>query len=104
GPGRGAQGGIAVVLENYQKSTFWHQFQCTHFVSTQDSPFAARKAVSDTWRLAKFFWTIVSRKPCVVSVHTSRRAGFYRKLAYLIIAKLCRVPVVLHVHPSAFSD
>jgi len=44
-------------------------------------------------------------RPDVVHVHTSHRFSFYRSAAYVLFAAgVWRVPVVVHVHGSAFDE
>jgi len=104
GPGRHSQGGISAVIENYGKTSFWREFDCSHFASTADYRSKLVKFVYGTWRICLFAYSILfSRRPWAISIHTSHKGSFYRKLVYLIISRLCQVPAVLHIHPDAFA-
>lgn len=104
GPGLECQGGIAKVLENYQKTSFWGDYKCCHFSSTNDGRSKLAKALHDVVRFVRFVALLTfSAKPRVVSIHTSHSASFYRKLAYIIASRLYGIPVVLHIHPAAFT-
>jgi glycosyltransferase involved in cell wall biosynthesis len=105
GPGRRSQGGIAAVIGNYRKTSFWKEFDCSHFASTEDHRSRIAKIASDFWRLSRFASAIIfSTKPCAISIHSADKGSFYRKLAYLVIARFFRIPAILHIHPAAFAD
>lgn len=105
GPGPKAQGGITAVIENYHKTEFWSKYGCTHFASTSDFDTRLMKALFGVWRLLAFCSMVVtSGRPAAVSVHASHSGSFYRKLAYLALCKLFRIPAVLHIHPAAFYE
>ncbi len=105
GPGQLSQGGISTVIGNYSKTAFWQEFDCRHFSSTADLSSTLIKLVYGAWRIAVFaVYLLVSRRPWAISIHTAHRGSFYRKLCYLVIARLFQVPAVLHVHPAAFAE
>lgn len=103
-PGLDSQGGIATVVENFGKTSFWTDFGCCAYASTAVHDSRWSKALDDVRRWGIFSCTLVTKdKPWVVSIHTAHDASFYRKLSYLIICAIFRVPAVLHVHPAGFA-
>lgn len=104
GPDIQSQGGIAKVIENYQRSRFWSKQRCAHFSTYRECHSSYGRVAYSLWRYLVFVWTLVASRPSVVSVHTSERASYYRKLGYIILARLFGIPVVLHIHPSRFFD
>lgn len=102
-PGIGSQGGIAVVVENYSKTSFWKDYGCVAFASTADHGSRWAKLLNDARRLGIFTRALAtSAKPCAVSIHTAHNTSFYRKFSYLVVCWLFRVPAVLHIHPEGF--
>lgn len=102
-PGQGSQGGITTVINNYGKTSFWHEFDCVAFTSTTDNDSRWAKLFHDVGRWLRFASALLSRdRPSAVSIHTSHNASFYRKFAYLVVCAICRVPAVLHIHPASF--
>jgi glycosyltransferase involved in cell wall biosynthesis len=103
GPGANSKGGITAVIQNYGRSGFWAEFGCVHFPSTRDGPQVA-KLLYAIYRFGIFLWTILFSRPTAISLHTSHGSSYARKFCYLLSARMFRVPVVLHIHPAAFSD
>lgn len=103
GPGDGAQGGISAVINNYKKSSFWNDFHCYHFSSTEDGS-RAFKLFFSARRFLTFLVTILWARPAAVALHTSHGSSFYRKFQYLLAAHVLRIPVVLHIHPAYFHE
>lgn len=99
-----SQGGIAKVIENYQRSTFWRKQRCAHFATCREGNSAYQRVAYSLRRYLVFIWTITVSRPSVVSVHTSERASYYRKLGYIVLSRLFGIPVVLHIHPSRFFE
>jgi len=46
------------------------------------------------------FVIALSKRPHVAHVHTSRGGDFWRNLPLVWMARICRTPVVLHIHPA----
>ena len=105
GPGKRSQGGISAVISNYAKTSFWLDGRCTRFSSTEDYEHKPIALLADAFRICLFATTVwYPSRPCAVSIHTSHTGSFYRKLPYILISRLFRIPVVLHIHPAAFAD
>lgn len=103
GPGANCKGGITTVIRNYGKSSFWAEFGCVHFSSTRDGS-QAEKLVYVIHRCVVFLWVILTEGPTAISLHTSHGSSFYRKMFYLVVSRILRIPVVLHIHPAGFMD
>ena len=84
---------------------FWQEFDCRHYSSTSDFSSTLLKLLYGAWRICLFAgFLLCSRRPWAISIHTAHRGSFYRKLCYLVIARMFQIPAVLHVHPAAFAD
>lgn len=103
GPGAGSQGGIAAVIENHRKSSFWREFHCEHFASIRDGS-RLDKAFYTLWRWLRFVASIAWSRPAAVAIHTASASSFYRKFGYVLACKVFSVPVILHIHPAFFHD
>jgi glycosyltransferase involved in cell wall biosynthesis len=103
-PGLDAQGGIATVVKNYSRSSFWTEYRCAAFASTTDRASKWGKFLNDISRWLTFCSTVFprQRRPDAASIHVSHGTSFYRKFAYVIACRLVRIPVVLHIHPAYF--
>lgn len=100
GPGLEVQGGIAAVSRVYRSAGLFGPEIAFH-ASTRDGP-AWHRLLHGIGRLAGF--TIRRRRRLrLVHVHTSSGAGFWRKAAYVGVARAKGLEVLLHVHPSHFE-
>ena len=46
---------------------------------------------------------LVLHRPALVHIHIASRGSFWRKLVFFALARLARVPVLLHVHGGGFE-
>ncbi len=104
GPDIRSQGGIATVIANYRRSRFWGNCKCAHFATCRDWDSAVARMAHSLWRYLVFAWVLLVSRPAVMSIHTALQVSYYRKLCYIILARLFAVPVVLHIHPAGFYE
>jgi len=93
-----------MVLKNYAKTRFWEAFDCALYPTSAESSSGIRSVAYQARQLLGFVPWILTTAPRVVSIHTSSRRSFYRSFVYLVLARLCMRPVVLHIHPASFID
>lgn len=103
GPGSKAQGGIAAVINNYRGSSLWSEFDCHHFSSSTEAGKLSRLLYS-FWRYLAFIMRVVIVRPDLLVVHVSSGLSFYRKSYYLLVGRLLRMPLVMHIHPAHFHE
>ncbi len=99
-----SRGGIAKVIENYQRSEFWEKYRCAQFSSYRDWDSRYTRIAHSLWRYFVFVWTLIVSRPSVISIHTAESASYFRKLGYIILARLFAIPVVVHIHPASFYE
>lgn len=104
GPSVDSEGGIAMVLRNYQRMPFWAQAGCRLYPSSVEGGSPVGRLVSQVWRALRFLPTAAGLRPAVVAIHTSSRRSFVRTMPYLVMARALGLPVILHVHPMSFVD
>ncbi|WP_173051255.1 glycosyltransferase family 4 protein [Nitrospira sp. KM1] len=104
GPDARSQGGIAAVIANYRRTSFWRECNCEHFSTCADWAWKWARMLYSAWRGCVFVPTVVFKRPAVVSIHTADRSSFYRKLFYIVVVRLFSIPVVVHVHPASFVE
>lgn len=56
------------------------------------------------WNAARAVVRIVTDRPDVLHLHVSSGASLWRKVPLLLLARLLRVPVLLHVHSGRFFE
>lgn len=101
-PGFDAKGGIASVVSGYRGSDLENRYDI-HYVETYcDGGKLAKlgKAITGYLRFIKLLFT---SKPDLVHIHSSFGASFYRKLPYIYLAVLFRIPVINHIHGSELT-
>jgi glycosyltransferase involved in cell wall biosynthesis len=65
---------------------------------TEDGPWVAlRKSAYVAVSFARFLAKVIGTRPDVVHVFTCSFWGYWRSLTYLCLAKLCRLPTILHL-------
>jgi glycosyltransferase involved in cell wall biosynthesis len=97
GPGLGCRGGIASVCASYRDGGLFQRLD-VRYLSTFEQGSAARKLVAAASALLRFSGLLLARRVGVVHVHVATNASFWRKAVFCELARLARVPVLLHLH------
>jgi glycosyltransferase involved in cell wall biosynthesis len=92
------RGGIASVLRLHAQTEVWHTKGC-QLLSTYDDRSSQRKIVSAL--KAYCVAPIAIYRAGIVHVHLAAQKSVFRKLPLILLAKLFRKPIIVHVH--AFS-
>jgi len=99
---------MAAVVRGLARSPLAERYDFTT-ITTHQTGSAARRAVVWAGGLARLAaWCV--RHPCgVIHIHAAVRGSFYRKAVAILLARLLRHPVLLHVHAGpgdlgAFAD
>jgi glycosyltransferase involved in cell wall biosynthesis len=72
------------------------------YVPTHCDGGAIKKLSVATAALLKFVVLLLTRRPRLIHVHLASRASFWRKTIFLLLARLARVPYVVHLHGAEF--
>lgn len=97
GPGLGCRGGISSVCASYRDAGLFDR-QGVRYLSTFEQGSAARKLAAAASALLRFGGLLLARRVGVVHVHVATNASFWRKAVFCELARLARVPVLLHLH------
>ncbi|WP_176065387.1 glycosyltransferase family 4 protein [Anaeromyxobacter diazotrophicus] len=103
GPDPKMKGGIASVAATYLGSEYAQRVALRYHASTVEGG-KLRKAWRSAGALLRFPAAARAFRPDVVHLHYASRLSFYRKLAYLLVAKALRLPTVVHGHSGTFPD
>ncbi len=97
------QGGIAAVTSGYYGSRLEEDYDVTYVQSYCDGSRAdkLRKALK---AYLSFFRILCVRKPDLVHIHSSFGPSFFRKMPFILMSRARRIPVVNHIHGSAFDE
>jgi glycosyltransferase involved in cell wall biosynthesis len=101
GPGGSCRGGISAVITMLMSGDAPEPLEFKRLASQDD-----RSNVRKAWCLASALVSAPSlmRWADIVHIHTASRRSFYRKVAFLVLAKLLRRRVVLHIHGGGFGE
>lgn len=98
GPGRMTRGGITSVINAYEKTTMWNSWNCkwieTHIDTNNFSKFGY-------FIYGLYHFILELRNTRLVHLHLSEPPSALRKSIFFFIAKVFRIPTLLHFH--AFS-
>jgi glycosyltransferase involved in cell wall biosynthesis len=97
------QGGIAAVIKGYMDAGLFDRWPVLH-VATHCDGGRIRKLLVAVSALARYLTYLCTRRVVLVHVHAASNASFWRKLAFILMAFLCRVPVIFHLHGGGFLD
>lgn len=90
------------VVEAYDRDGFLEQEHVERVASYVDGSFAQKQWVL-LKGLARFIHLLATRRVGLVHCHSAMRGSFWRKGLFASIARLFRVPVILHLHGSEFK-
>lgn len=98
-----AKGGIATVVSGYKNSELEKKYNIKYIESYCDGKKLKKifKAISAYFIFIK---ELIFNKPDLVHIHSSFGGSFYRKLPFLYIASIFKIPIINHIHGSAISD
>jgi glycosyltransferase involved in cell wall biosynthesis len=100
--GSGSRGGMRTVIEAYERDGFLaaHGVHLVH--SYREGSFLLRQLVL-LQALAAYAWLLATKRVDLVHCHAAMWGSFWRKGLFASLARLLRIPVVLHLHGSEFK-
>jgi glycosyltransferase involved in cell wall biosynthesis len=103
GPSLTSKGGIASVASSYQQAGFFERYSII-YVPTQVEGSKLRKYVTTLKAISVVIYLICRRRVSLFHIHVARWNSFWRKALFMAIARLCRVPYIIHIHAGGFPD
>lgn len=96
------KGGIASVVNGYRGSVLEQMHEVSYVESYRDgSKFT--KFVQALHGYFAFLKVLFRNKPDIVHIHSSFGPSFYRKMPFIYMACLAKIPVVNHIHGAEFD-
>jgi len=102
GPHPETKSGLASCIRGYLQSSLAAEFNIA-MVPTYVYAERGTKLAVALKGLIRFTRLLASRQYSVVHIHTSGYNSFYRKSAFVLLAKLFRKKILLHMHHSRFQ-
>lgn len=95
--------GINSVVENFLKGGLdKHNNLIFHPSSFESVGF--RKIYIFLWQFIKAVPLFIKFNPDIIHIHVSSNSSFYRKSFYVILSKILRKKLIIHIHPTHFID
>lgn len=101
-PEAAVKGGIASVVNGYREYDFGKRFEIRYVESYCDGGKRKKlfKALKGYVAFGKSIWL---KRPDVVHIHSSFGPSFYRKIPFIYMAAVRRIPVINHIHGAEFD-
>ncbi len=97
------RGGISAVINTYFASGLFERWPIRHIATHEDGGTTHKLKVA-LHGFMKFFMLLVSGRVSLVHVHAASNASFWRKTAFILLAKLAGKPVIFHLHGGGFTS
>lgn len=103
GPARVAKGGMATVINNYEKAGLLKKWGVI-FLVTHAEGNTVEKVFVALHALCRFIALLITGRVALLHVHSAQNTSFWRKSLFSLIAFSARRPVLFHLHGSEFMD
>lgn len=97
------KGGIAAVVSGYYGSILEEKYQITYVESYKDGG-KLTKLIKGVQGYLKFAKVLMFEHPDMVHIHSSFGPSFYRKLPFIYMASIAKVPIINHIHGADFDE
>lgn len=99
GPDMNDKGGIATIVKQMSQIMHPFNFICSRWNTSK---------ISKTWQMGRAVikelrW-ILFRNVQILHIHTASYTSFYVSSVFLIVGKLCRKKILLHIHGGKFIE
>lgn len=101
-PNPEVKGGIASVVNGYRESWFREKHEIAYVESYRDGS-KVQKLIKALSGYVHFLRELFVNRPNVVHIHSSFGPSFYRKLPFIYLSHLFKIPVVNHIHGAEFE-
>lgn len=103
GSGREVRGGISSMVNVCFEHGLFERWEARYLPTHCDGG-KPRKALRAASSLARFAGMLALGRVGLVHVHIASGASFWRKAAFIALARLAGVPYILHVHAGDFEQ
>lgn len=98
------KGGIVSVMKNIEEDAQLNKkFKFIH-IDTYNNISLIKKLYMYVVGLIKVIYIMISKKVDLVHIHMSYKGSFYRKSIIILLVKLFKKPIILHMHGSCFKE
>lgn len=97
------KGGIVTVIKNISNSFIAEKYNLER-IETYITGSKLKRLSIYLKGLIIFFYKITIKRPDLIHIHMSYKGSFYRKSIMILLAKVFKIPVFIHIHGSSFKD
>lgn len=101
GPHYNCKGGVSSFIKIYKDSGFFNNGKAK-FLATMEDGNKAFKLYTFFLAYSKFIYMLLNIR--LVHIHLSCKASFWRKLTFILISLIFKIPVIIHLHDSGFPN
>lgn len=102
-PNADVKGGIAAVVNGYRSNSFGTDYQIS-YVESYCNGGKFQKLFKAICGYMEFIKVLCTGRPDLVHVHSSFGPSFWRKLPFIYMADLCKIPIINHIHGAEFES
>lgn len=102
-PDASVKGGIASVVNGYRGSAIEREHKI-HYVESYKNGSKFTKLCKALCGYVCFLKVLFTDRPDVVHIHSSFGPSFYRKMPFIYLSRLAKIPVVNHIHGAEFDS
>ena len=95
-------GGVSSVVNVYRNAGLFELFSILYIPTHKDGGFFNKFLIA-TCSLVKYLFLVITGQICLLHVHVSSRASFWRKSCFLLVAYIFGLPTIIHLHGSEFA-
>lgn len=103
GPSKDAKGGIATIAQLYLNSDLMKLADINYIMSYFDGS-VFRKIIVAVRAYISFLSLLILKSPDIIHVHSSSGVSFYRKMLFLLTAKIFQKKTIFHLNASNFMQ
>ncbi|MDF2013285.1 glycosyltransferase family 4 protein [Priestia megaterium] len=97
------KGGIVTVIKNIEDSSI-NDYYILKRIETYITGSIIKRFNIFILAILRLLYALISFRPDIVHIHMSEKGSFYRKTIILIISKIFRKNVILHIHSASFDE
>lgn len=101
--GTAARGGIRSVIEAYEAAEFYATGN-QRFIATHVEGSAASRLRAALAAFVSVAVLLLRGRVALLHMHMSMRGSFWRKLVFQTLARIAKVPTLIHLHGSEFAE
>lgn len=98
-----AKGGIATVVSGYRNTELEKRYNIKYIESYCDGG-KVSKTLKAIIAYFIFIKELIFNKPDLIHIHSSFGGSFYRKLPFVYMANIFKIPIINHIHGSEISN